>query len=88
VDTCRYHGRHEQGSLPHGLTGPQRAALELLTANHRILPGPCWMVGRSVAQPLIQQGLVVATPGLVLFTQAGAQALAEERGRPRDQSNS
>jgi hypothetical protein len=53
-----------------------------------VLPGRRWMVGRTVAQPLIQQGLVVATPGLVLLTQAGAQALVDGRGLRRDQSSS
>jgi len=77
----RYRGRHERGRAapsPPRLSEAERAALALLAANRGISPGARWLVGRATGQALARRGLVVVGSEVVVLTDAGRRALADD----------
>jgi hypothetical protein len=72
--------RRRRPDPPHpGLTAEERAALELLERANGHLPGADWLVGRTTGRALARRGLVFVMDEFVFLTDAGRDALVQER---------
>lgn len=69
---------------PPTLSDAERAALESLAANQGILPGAGWLVGRATGQALARRGLVLVLSEVVVLTDAGRRALADDEAAGGD----
>ena len=62
-----------------GLTSEERSALELLERAHGHLSGADWLVGQTIGRSLAKRRLVFVMDEFVFLTDAGRDALAQER---------
>ena len=71
--------RRRPDPAPAELTTEERAALELLERANGHLLGTDWMVGRTTGRSLAKRRLVFVMDEFVFLTDAGRDALAQER---------